>query len=297
MPTIASSVLPPPKSWDEFEDITLAAAKLRWKRDEFQRNGRTGQKQDGVDVFGNDDEDRPVGLQCKNTVGAISLSLIEMEVRNAEAFVPALDRLYIATTAKRDAVLQKDVRVLSEERRESDRFSVYVLFWDDICLDLVKNEDILFSYYPQYRVQFDSANQHDIRLYRELTKLLNSDGVIGFLDRTNMAGFSFPSNALDPLLQFLENWSRPEYEFISPKLESLRIDLCKKAGAYLEIIAMETFPTRNVSYQTVPPEWEHDQPDRFKRVVDKLHALAGEIVSLHTELVRTGRKELVAVGS
>jgi hypothetical protein len=35
MPTIASSKVPPPKSWDEFEDIVLSAAKLRWKSTDF----------------------------------------------------------------------------------------------------------------------------------------------------------------------------------------------------------------------------------------------------------------------
>ena len=35
MPTIASSNVPTPKSWDEFEDITLAAAKLRWNSPDY----------------------------------------------------------------------------------------------------------------------------------------------------------------------------------------------------------------------------------------------------------------------
>jgi phosphoglycerol transferase MdoB-like AlkP superfamily enzyme len=51
MPTISSSSIPTPKSWDEFEDIVLAAAKLRWNATDFFRNGRQGQKQDGVDVW------------------------------------------------------------------------------------------------------------------------------------------------------------------------------------------------------------------------------------------------------
>jgi hypothetical protein len=56
MPTIASSNVPTPKSWDEFEDITLAAAKLRWNSSDFFRNGRPGQKQDGVDIWCHDDD-------------------------------------------------------------------------------------------------------------------------------------------------------------------------------------------------------------------------------------------------
>ncbi len=104
MPTIASSNVPTPKSWDEFEDITLAAAKLRWNSSDFFRNGRPGQKQDGVDIWGHDDDNRHIAVQCTNTVDGVSPATVKAEMANAEAFAPKLDRLYIATTAKRDAV-------------------------------------------------------------------------------------------------------------------------------------------------------------------------------------------------
>ncbi len=40
---------PPPKPRDEFEDIVLAAAKLRFDSPDFFRNGRQGQARYGVD--------------------------------------------------------------------------------------------------------------------------------------------------------------------------------------------------------------------------------------------------------
>lgn len=145
MPTIASSNIPPPKSWDEFEDITLGAAKLRWNSSDFYRNGRSGQKQDGVDIWGHDDDHRHIGVQCKNTVDSISLTTIKKEIANAENFEPMLDRLYVATTAKRDAVLQRAVRDISSQRAKWDQFKVDILFWDDICQDLAKDDKIFFS--------------------------------------------------------------------------------------------------------------------------------------------------------
>jgi hypothetical protein len=86
MPTIASANVPAPKSWDEFEDIVLAAAKLRWNSTDFFRNGRQGQAQNGVDVWGHDDDGRHIGIQCKNTIGTIKLSSVKEEVANAELF-------------------------------------------------------------------------------------------------------------------------------------------------------------------------------------------------------------------
>jgi len=90
MPTISSSNIPSPKGWDEFEDITLSAAKLRWKSSNFFRNGRQGQRQDGVDIWGDDSEGYKVGVQCKNTVGGISLGVVKSEISNAESFTPKL---------------------------------------------------------------------------------------------------------------------------------------------------------------------------------------------------------------
>lgn len=293
MPTIASSVVPPPKSWDEFEDVTLAAVKLRWNSTDFQRHGRTGQKQDGVDIFGHDDDDRHIGIQCKNTINGISLAVVETEVKNAEAFEPRLDRLCIATTAKRDAQLQKEVRLLSAARRQQGTFRVDILFWDDLCQDLAKEEEVFFAHYPQFRHRVDAAREHDRALFDQLTALLHTDGVIGFLDRNNMAGFAFREAKFDPLREFYYTWNQPEREFLSPELEALRKALWQKVDAYLHLLAIETFPANNPSYHSVPPEWEYEQPQRFWRVVNELHSLAGEIVTLHGDLVRTGKAQLI----
>jgi len=293
MPTIASAIVPPPKSWEEFEDISLAAAKLRWSSNDFFRHGRTGQKQDGVDVYGHDDDGRLIGVQCKNTIEGVSLAVIETEVAHAESFEPALDCLYVAATAKRDASLQKAVRILSEGRRKAGRFPVGILFWDDVCHDLATDDDVFFAHYPQFRGKIDEARAHDRALFDQLTALLRSDGVIGFLDSNNMAGFSFLRSQFEPLWTFCYEWNQPEREFLSPELEAVRKTLLEKAAAYTNPLAIETFPTNNLDRSTVPPEWEHKQPEHFSRVVATFHSLAGELVTLHRELVRTGKAQLI----
>jgi hypothetical protein len=296
MPTIASSVVPPPKSWDEFEDITLAAVKLRWANDTFFRNGRTGQKQDGVDIFG-DVVGRQIGVQCKNSVEGISMNLIQTEIENAEKFTPKLAHLYIATTAKRDAILQKTLRKLSKERCLRGEFRVDILFWDDICQEIAKNDEVFFAHYPQFRKSIDPIMQRDQELFIELTRLLHSDGVIGFLSHTNMAGFAFSLSAIYELDDFYYVWDKPEREFIIPELESLRRQLHEKTGAYLNLIAYQTFPTGISGRNSVPEEWEYEQPERFNRVVSELHSLAKEIVVLHSTLVRRGRAIFVGTAS
>lgn len=294
MPTIANANIPPPKSWDEFEDIVLSAAKLRWSSTEFYRHGRQGQRQHGVDVYGHDLEGRHLGIQGKNSVTGVGKSVIAEEIVNAESFEPPLDALYIATTAKRDAHVQEVVRDISADRRRNGKFAVGILFWDDIVQDLARDESELFKHFPQFRSGVDPAKAHDRELYDKLTTLLSSGGVIGFLDQTNMAGWSFDRKALEPLLEFHHDWNQPEREFINTDLEMLRRQLWAKANEYLKVIAYETFPVPGtVGRQWVPEDWEEEQPERFERVVKTLHSVAGEIVELHGKLVRAGRSHLL----
>lgn len=295
MPTIASANVPPPKSWEEFEAITASAVKLRWASTKLFQHGRKGQAQQGVDISGHDDRDRQTGVQCKNTVHGISFNLVEAEIKNAEEFRPVLEALVIATTAPRDAVLQGKVRALSAKRKAKNMFEVDIFFWEDITDDLARNEDVFFTHYPQFRVNTNAtANAHDLKLYNGILQALPSDGVIYFLDQNNMAGWPFENARLDPLRDFIDEWRRPEREFITESLDVLRQSLCTKAKTYLGIIAVDTFWVGpSTTRRSVPEDWELEQPERFDRVVKQLHDLAGEIVAMHTQFVREGRDLLI----
>lgn len=294
MPTLASSNIPTPKSWDEFEDIALSAAKLRWGSANFYRHGRTGQRQDGVDIFGTPDDGLQRGLQGKNTIGGLDKPTILKEVAAAETFQPPIEELYIITTAKRDAPLQKAIRELSIQRKKAGKFAVAILFWDDIVQDLAVDPAVFRKHYPELAGPGpDLVKEHDKALADELGRLLSSKGVIGFLDQNNMAGFSFPYERFEPLRNFVYDWDKPEKEFLSPTLENAKMALWHKADAYFDLLATETFPTSNPDFHSVPSEWEHQQPERFRKVVKQFHALAKEIVGLHAAFTRTAKAELI----
>jgi hypothetical protein len=44
--------IPPPKSWSDFEYLCLNLFQAVWKDPLAQKNGQSGQSQNGVDVFG-----------------------------------------------------------------------------------------------------------------------------------------------------------------------------------------------------------------------------------------------------
>jgi len=86
MPTIPQSELPIPKSWDEFEHIVCDLYSRTWNDPHAQRHGRTGQPQQGVDIYGQPSGlgGRYVGIQCKRyNDGRLTRTKIEAEIAKA----------------------------------------------------------------------------------------------------------------------------------------------------------------------------------------------------------------------
>ena len=291
MPTISNARIPEPKGWDEFEDITLSAMRIRWNSWDLSKHGRQGQKQNGVDIYGENSKGEYVGVQCKNTLKELTEALIDNEIKLAAKFTPKIARLYIATTAPRDAKIQKYVRGMSADRAQRNEFEIQVIFWDEIASDLSADQLEFEKHYPQFSGSRVKANVVDEAIYNELVKLLPSNGVIKFLDTNNFAGFPFQMSKLDPLYEFVTDWNDAEHEFLDETLEKLRTQLWEKAREYCSDISTNTWVCdSNLTLSSVPQEWEIDSPERFFSVVDSLHSQAKKIVETHQELVRVGRK-------
>jgi hypothetical protein len=135
----------PPRDDVLFEHLCLALFK-RIIRDPFaQLNGRPGQRQNGVDAFGFLDgrSEHVVGLQAK----ALTRSLTEQElsdiVRKATSFSPTLKEFMVATTSRRDAILQQCARSYPNA---TVPFTVRILSWDDLLADLEVHGDLASRY-------------------------------------------------------------------------------------------------------------------------------------------------------
>lgn len=148
MPTRRTMNVPPPTDWDEFEEMTRNALASKWQNPNLVRNGRPGQAQKGVDVFGQDGQDRHAGVQCKKYEQQISIWLIRTEVIKVEGFRPPIEAFYMATTTPQDAALQEAVRLLSEERIRQGKFPVGIFFRPDIYRELVMSPATFRSHYP-----------------------------------------------------------------------------------------------------------------------------------------------------
>lgn len=188
MPTTASINLPTPKSWDEFEDICLSAIKIKFDNVNFNRYGRSGQKQNGVDIVGIDSFGRLIGVQCKNTLNSLTEKLIVKEISEAESFTPSLSVLYIATSRPPDAPVQRFIQEISRERVARGNFAVGILFWTDIEQELSKRTDELKRFYPQFSfdtgtsiTNYKSKRDKDISVLNQLFSCINIDAIPYYL--------------------------------------------------------------------------------------------------------------------
>ncbi|GGY62010.1 hypothetical protein [Pseudoduganella albidiflava] len=105
-----------------------------------------------MDIFGEDEMHRTIGIQCKNTMATLSEKTLLTEIENAETFYPPLTALYIATSTDRDSKLQERARIISFERISQKKFPVHILFWNDVTGDLAKNEVEFMKYFGDFFV-------------------------------------------------------------------------------------------------------------------------------------------------
>lgn len=178
MPTLSSMKIPPPKSWEEFEEITLDACKIKWENPDLQMHGRQGQAQCGVDIYGANHIFKNIGVQCKNYESDLSLSLIKDEIRKAETFTPKIEMFYIAVTTNTDVNIQREVRLLSHERANENKFPIMILFWTDIIQDLIRNNSIIKKHYPQLNLtDLNTSETRDVRLFSILDLVYNTQNL------------------------------------------------------------------------------------------------------------------------
>ena len=147
--------IPPPKSWIDFENLCHSLFCAVWNDPYAEKNGRSGQKQSGVDIFGSPNQNygHYHGVQCKGknaNYGAYAeVSEIEDEITKADKFSPRLHHWIYATTAPVDAKLQKAARGISEQRKTKGLFTVSVFGWEQIEALLCQHKDVLKSFYPE----------------------------------------------------------------------------------------------------------------------------------------------------
>jgi hypothetical protein len=144
----------PPNNWRKFESLCCDLWRVIWKDPDIQKNGRQGQKQDGVDIHGRlNNGNSWGGIQCKCNEQNPDKKLTERdvikEVQKAKNFEPRLSKFIVATTGPKDAKIEEVARKITDEHLKIGLFSVHILGWDDIKESLEDSPDIRDKYYSQ----------------------------------------------------------------------------------------------------------------------------------------------------
>ena len=146
--------LPYPSDWSDFQDLCLQLWKEMWRDPFAHHNGRIGQAQNGVDIWGKNMFDHQYsGIQCKGKNGnyqsVLTTNEVDDECRKAVNFRPNLKSFIMATTSPRDVAVQQHCRQLTEQNRYP--FSVDTWAWDDIEDEVQCRPTIMERFYPEVK--------------------------------------------------------------------------------------------------------------------------------------------------
>ncbi|MEQ8470826.1 MAG: hypothetical protein RIC35_06550 [Marinoscillum sp.] len=147
----ASQQLRKPENWPDFESLCKKLWGEIWNCPEIKKNGRQGQAQHGVDVYGIPDFDSEYyGIQCKGkdeyTHKQLTKDEIDKELKKVLDFKPKLKKLYFATTANKDAVIEEYIREKNIEFKGKKLFEVHLYSWEDI-VDLIDENKATHDWY------------------------------------------------------------------------------------------------------------------------------------------------------
>jgi len=134
-----------PENWQYFEELCKVLWGEIWNCPEIKKNGRAGQNQHGIDIYGiPENQSQYFGIQCKGkddyTKATLTEKEINLEIEKAKKFTPPLKKMYFATTANKDAKIEEFVRIKDIENRSNNLFEVHLFCWEDIAYLIEQNK-------------------------------------------------------------------------------------------------------------------------------------------------------------
>jgi len=155
MSLLAATQIPKPADEQAFERASIVLWRGLLKDPNVQRNGRRGQRQNGVDLFGlrAGDPEHHVGIQCKLKSDGHALTEDEVrgEVKKALTFKPRLKEYFVITTAPDDVAMQELARELTAELSKAGTpLLVYVWGWNTLEEKITEDADARKVFDPTF---------------------------------------------------------------------------------------------------------------------------------------------------
>ncbi len=240
-----------PKDAEDFEDYCAEIYSVVFEDPTPKKNGRSGQSQGGVDVFVEPRSGGRKGIQCKRYYETkVTESLVNDEVKAADAAGWRINELIVATTTPSDSKLVKYVQDLSDSRADIGKFKVSIEFWNDICNQINRYSILQQRYSPnapggvfdeirssieENRTSAVAAAEGVSALTAKLDSFVSQVGGPSFIASLSTNEGSLISRQLDRIVQFIK-----EMSFASAKAllsvvfeEFSTLDLHQQARWYL----------------------------------------------------------------
>lgn len=131
----------------------------------------------------------------------------------------------------------------------------------------------------------------DIAFFNKVRNEMLTMQSIYWLRNNNFGGRSFQDELLRPLDMIEVEMERPDYDFFNPKLETLLQELMEQIKDFNSFLLPNVF-SEGLHRLSVPPEWRHEQPERYDEAVDGIHRRAQKLALKYDEFIRKGRKIL-----
>lgn len=141
-----------PVNWQDFESL----CKMLWGEiweipNKIKKNGRLGQEQAGVDVYGKPKGEADYwGIQAKGKDDYSNAKLTENEIseeiEKAKNFRPQLSVYIIASTSNKDSKIEEYIRLKDIENQKAGSFEILLFCWEDI-VDLLEGHPNILEWY------------------------------------------------------------------------------------------------------------------------------------------------------
>ncbi|WP_221074355.1 hypothetical protein [Agarivorans aestuarii] len=293
MPTFQASKLPLPRSDDEFEDLVTAVYNSSQTAvfPTFQRNGRNGQRQDGVDIYCTETK---TAIQCKLLSSIITQQIIDAELIKFKdgRFWPEDDqkkyRHYVfAVGHDRDTHIQTYIESIS-----SLELSISIVFWPEIQNKITQNKPLLSQFYPELSCLNQTAqtqlSANDEQCISQLIDALsanrnNSEQASLFITENAYITKQFSYAFIDSISQII---CQP-LSFQDSNLENLKRNLFQQLSSFLRIFGQCYSRNKLSNYSRIQPINPQDFEIIARATEELLVAVEPARLSFNALLVNT----------
>ena len=152
--------MPKPVNWQDFESLCKKIWEGQWNCLSIKKNGRTGQPQHGVDIYGiPDGKENYYGIQCKGkddyTNSQLTVEEIDIEIEKAKTFNPKLEHFIFTTTANKDYKIEEYIRKINISSKRAGLFSIDIFSWEDI-VDIIEEDKAVYDWYLKGKLHKDN---------------------------------------------------------------------------------------------------------------------------------------------